>query len=431
MQKVIDKFSDKLKSLLSILQASQQEEFIVGRDALHSGQEDAADFFKDFKTAQMEVFEWLRNEYRYNGAPKRVQRDVDAVSGDTWYKNYQIKECEGSDKSSFCNGAYVKHEQDKSEKHVPEISELFDKTTWSGRARDGGELKEPSHRVDNDDFAKRINDKNMKVEHLFPLSYHHELSGSNYSFLNQLNVDARLSAKQFLAKQQNAIHEIEMKHQHLPNDADDEETPSKKLAELNENQLRPASSNSNFPSAFNIDTSSNKRKRSSSGQPQHFDDQSSQKKNDLFDEVNEKLSKKEQQGFETLLRVKRSSRRDVNMNEINRMMEKESMELKKFLKSETNEAYLREKLTLAINSTIPYRKSLIADNNNEMVKFLDDNDNTNNFLNDEHANTSTSTANQEMKDGNEKDLRHKIVCNETVPVNNNHTTTTDAKIKRE
>lgn len=55
----------------------------------------------------------------------------------------------------------------------------------------------------------------------------------------------------------------------------------------------------------------------------------------------------------------------------------------------------------------------------------------NNFLNDEHPNTSTSATNQEMKDGNEKDLRQKFTYNETAPVNNNHTTTTDAKIKRE
>lgn len=413
--------------MLSILQASQQE-FIVGEDALHSGQEDAVDFFKNFETAQTEVFEWLRNEYRSHGAPKRVRRDVDAVSGDTWYKNYQIKECERSDKSSFCNVAQLKHEQDKNEKHAPEISELFDelnekdKTTWSGQARDGRELREPSHRVDDNDFAKRINDKNMKVEHLLPLSYHHELSGSNYS-LNQFNAEARLSAKQFLAKEQNAIHEIEMKHQHLPSAADDEGTPSQNPVELNENQLRSASSNSNFPSKLNIDTSSGKRKRSP-GQPQHFDDQSSQKKNDLFDEVDQKLSKKEQQGFGTLLRVKR---RDVNKNEINRMMEKESIEFKKFLKSQTIEVDSGEKFTFpAIVTAISL--TLIADNT-ETLKFLDDNDN--NFLNDERANTSTSTTNQEMKDGNEKDLRHKFATDETVPVNNNHTTTTDAKIKRE
>src|SRR5690349_12028008 len=238
--------------------------------------------------AQTEVFEWLRDEYRSHGVPTRVQRDVDAVNGDTWYKNYQIKECEGSNKSSFCNGAHVKHEQEsKTEKHVPEISDLFDelderdKASWS--RRDDGEQQKSTHRED-DDSGKRINDKNMKLEHLFPVSKHHELSGSNYS-LDQLNVEARLSAKQFLAKQQNAIHEIEMKHQHLPN-ADDEKATLNKPIQLNENQLRPTSSNSNFPLMLNIDTSSSKRKRSS-GQPQHFDDQSSPKKNDLFDEVDE------------------------------------------------------------------------------------------------------------------------------------------------
>lgn len=326
------------KSPLAILQGKPQE-FIAGEDALHSGQGDAIDFFKDFETEQKEVFEWLRDEYRSHGVPMRVQRDVDAINGDTWYLNYQIKECEGNDKSSLCNGAHVKQSGKNGEKHAPEISDLFDdsdkgdKATWSGRARgDDGKLQEPvARREDDDDSARRINDKNMELAHLFPVGFHHELSRSNYS-LSQLNVEARLSAKQFLAKQQNAIHEIEMKHQHLH---DDEDTPSQKPAELNDNQLRPASSNSNFPLGLNVDTSSGKRKRSS-GQPQHFDDQSSQKKNDLLNEVDEKLSKKEQQGLEMLHRVKRRRRRDVNMKEINRMMEKESAELKSFFKSQLN-----------------------------------------------------------------------------------------------
>lgn len=77
-----------------------------------------------------------------------------------------------------------------------------------------------------------------------------------------------------------------------------------------------------------------------------------------------------------------------------------------------------------------YRSFQFADND-EILKFLDDNDDMNNFSSDERANTSTSTANQEMKDGNGKDLRLKTACNETVPVNNNHTTTADAKIKRQ
>lgn len=293
------------------------------------------EFFKEFEIAQAEVFQWIRDEYRLHRMPMRRQRDVDAVNGDTWYKNYQIKECQTSNKSSFCNGFHVKHEQQQQkqmekEEHAPEISELFDEldkedkpTTWTDE-----KLHSPTHRGG----AGRINDKNMKVDQLFPVSDHRELSGSNYS-PNQLNIGARLSAKQFLAKQQNAIHEIELKHQHLDvvDDADSQPTPS----DLNENQLRATSSNVNFPPfTFNLDTSSSDTKRSSvnglSGH-QQLDDQLDPKKNDLFDELNQKLSKQEQQGLKMLNRVKR---RDINVDVINRMMTNENFDLEKFMKSE-------------------------------------------------------------------------------------------------
>ena len=273
------------------------------------------------------MFEWLRDEYRFRRMPTRFQRDVDSVNGDTWYKNYQIKECQsGSNKSSFCKRHH--------EEHDPEISELFDdsdkkdKATWS----DGEKLQLPTHRAGSDENdAGRINDKNMKVEQMPPLSDHRELSGSNYS-----PIEGRLSAKQFLAKQQNAIHEIEMKHQHLARD--DGQELSKKLTGLNEIQLRGTSSNSNFPLSLKLDTSSGDVKRSvgqmqtGQQQRQQFDDQVDQKKNDLFDEVNEKLSRHEQQELQAVHRVKRDGGED-DAAIIDRLSKEE---LEEFLQSRTN-----------------------------------------------------------------------------------------------
>jgi CRISPR/Cas system-associated endonuclease/helicase Cas3 len=287
--------------------------------------------------------------------PTRFQRDVDALNGDRWYLNYQIKECQSSsNKSSFCKGHHVG--QKENEKHAPEISELFDdldkkdRATWSTtkeEASDDEKLQLPTHRdgfnnnVGSD--ADKINDKNMKAEHqeqeqhLFPVSDHRGLSGSNYS----PNIEARLSAKQFLAKQQNAVHEIEMKHQHLDT-ADDGRESSKKMTGLNEIQLRDTSSNSNFPFVFNLDTSSSSgdMKRSSGQkqqqqqslrQKQHLDDQVDQKKNDLFDEVDEKLSRHEQQGLQAIHRVKRRDTSGISIDVINRLS-KENLET--FLQSQ-------------------------------------------------------------------------------------------------
>ena len=159
---------------------------------------------------------------------------------------------------------------------------------------------------------------------LSAMSDQRESSVSNYS-PNQLSIESRLSAKQFLAKQQNAIHEIELKHQHL--DDKNEQKPADKLMELNENQLAYTSSNSNFPSTFNLDTSSSMEiVKHSSGQQQisHFDDQLEQKKNELLDEVNEKLSKNEQQGL--LHALHRVKRRDIiNMDLINQLITKQNL----------------------------------------------------------------------------------------------------------
>lgn len=271
------------------------------------------------------MFEWIRDEYRLRKEPSRHQRAVDAVNGDTWYKNYQIKECQCSNKSSFCNGQHAKYEQET--KHAPEISELFEELDRKDQPSDGGKLQAQTHHTDSD----IVDGENVKLQLLPTVTDHRELSGSNYS-----PIEARLSAKKFLARQQNAVHEIEMKHRHLAGDSDDDgRAPSNEM--LSDNQL-PASpvdtsSNSNFPFTFNLDTSSSDSKRSSGQQQkqrQHFDDQLSQKKNDLFDEVDEKLSKSEQQGLQTLHRVKR---REIDVNEINRLMTNGEMNYEELFKS--------------------------------------------------------------------------------------------------
>lgn len=267
---------------------------------------DDCDFFKEFEVAKKEVFEWIRDEYRLRRTPSRLQRrDVDAVNGDTWYRNYQIKECQGSNKSSFCNGQqHAGHEANR----APEISELFDELDGKPTQSDGGKLQAQTHRSNGAD--------GKNIQHLLPVGDHYAPIAKPFL--------ARLSAKQFLAKEQNAVHEIEMKHRHLPADNDGE--ASEKM--LNGNQLPDTSLNSNFPLTFNPNTS-----KRSTGQQQklataartpaqqkHFDDQFDQKKNDLFDEVDEKLSKKEQQGL-VLQPLHRVKRRDVN--EINRLMTNE------------------------------------------------------------------------------------------------------------
>lgn len=61
----------------------------------------------------------------------------------------------------------------------------------------------------------------------------------------------------------------------------------------------------------------------------------------------------------------------------------------------------------------------------EILEIFDDSNNLDNSLIVEPANMTASTANREMNNG--KDLS----CNETMSANNNHTTATDARIKRE
>jgi hypothetical protein len=182
---------------------------------------------------------------------------------------------------------------------------------------------------------------------------HHTKTDSNYN----ANIEGRLNTKMSLASEQNAIHEIGLKYQHLRNDDDDNGVSSnsksidKFQAEnlLNENQLLDeieSSSNNDFQpeqwlSHDNVIDSSPEQqqqqqqqqyplKRSSSGQMQkqsQLADQESVKKNDLWDEIEEKLSKTEQQGLHQSLvplhRVKRrdainqSKRRDVSEIEMN------------------------------------------------------------------------------------------------------------------
>lgn len=78
------------------------------------------------------------------------------------------------------------------------------------------------------------------------------------------------------------------------------------------------------------------------------------------------------------------------------------------------------------------------DSGNEILNFLGDDDSNfdemDNSLNDERANTSAPATNQEMNNGNEKDLQDKAKLDMTKYADiNSHTTTAsdDAKIKRE
>lgn len=64
-----------------------------------------------------------------------------------------------------------------------------------------------------------------------------------------------------------------------------------------------------------------------------------------------------------------------------------------------------------------------------MFEMLDvDVDNDNGGLIFHHPNTST--ANQEINNGNEKDLQHKSECNETMSANNNRVATSSTTAKR-
>ncbi|CRK90660.1 CLUMA_CG004361, isoform A [Clunio marinus] len=366
--------------------------------------DDVVEFFKEFQIAQREVFEWLRNEYHQQRMPTRFQRDVDAINGDTWYKNYQIKECQTNNKSSLCKISHVKNE--KVESNTSEISELFDdlektnKTTWKSGTSYDENFQSSTHHDENDDVAaERINDRNIKLEQLLSVSDHREIPGPNYS-PNQFNIKARLNAKQFLAKQQNAIHEIEMKHQHL--DADDAvaEKPKSLFLGLNGNQLREASSNSHFPLTFKLDTSSNDMKRSSDQNQKlqqfehHFDDEINQKRNDLFDEIHENLDGKHSQKKQSLKSLHRVKRRDVQMDVdvINRLLSERKLSMKEFLKN------YEGKDDDTINDI--FAKLSNVDNMNN-VNEIRDNENAN-----ATSTATTTTAKQEMNNGNEI---HKLV----------------------
>lgn len=196
------------------------------------------------------------------------------------------------------------------------------------------------------------NDKTMnagwQVQMLQDVSNHYRSHHTNTDSNYNANIEGRLNTKISLAEQQNAIHEIGLKYQHLRDDENNnknnehELTTDKVQAEnfLNENQLLvddtiELSSNNNFQPekwtsydnnfhSVSIDSSSlpqlfhvNDAKRSSGHMQKqskavgHYDDQMSKEKNDLWDEIGEKLSKAEQQGLQLVPFYPRVKRRDA------------------------------------------------------------------------------------------------------------------------
>ena len=102
----------------------------------------------------------------------------------------------------------------------------------------------------------------------------------------------------------------------------------------------------------------------------------------------------------------------------------------------SNDSTANENCLKFVSHSLSFSHLTATTINDEILNFLDDDDDDS-ALNDEmnvgHANTSKSTANREMNNGIEKDLQNKSECNETMSVNNNHTTALNdiTKVKRE
>ncbi|KAG5684840.1 hypothetical protein PVAND_014051 [Polypedilum vanderplanki] len=230
-----------------------------------------------------------------------MKRENSVESGEDWYKNFQ---CRADNKS--CNIQIS--EQPKESKIVVEKLQ---------------KPKQPERQKEEN------NEKNMAKQVLLSGHrhyFHHdaaESSNDNADAINRL-----LHAKTSLASQQNEIHEIELKHQHLTTSATFLE--NEKFS-LNENQLletqpviNEESSNGNFHSSnFDTSLSSSERGKRSSGQKQkHYDDQFNLKKNTLYDELlelNDSEVGKQHQQWERYSNEphNRVKRRDV-INQINR-----------------------------------------------------------------------------------------------------------------
>lgn len=257
---------------------------------------------------------WILHEHRRR----------DALDGDLVYKEF----LENEHKSSR-NGQ-------KSRMKVPEVAATSDSDASALKVDEIQSKVEKLHA--NEEELSENNDETMnrQAQLLQDVGNHyrsqHNKADSNY-------IEGRLNTKMSLASEQNELHEIGLKYRHLlDNDGQSRNADVENL--LNENQLLDgieSSSNYNFlpekRSPYErrpaIDSSSWQQfgvgdVKRSSGQLQNHeqqltDDQLSSKRNDLWDESDEKLSKNEQQGLQLaeLTRVKRDVINQLNGNDMN------------------------------------------------------------------------------------------------------------------
>lgn len=269
--------------------------------------------------AQNEIFPWLRDEYHLilKGENStwilhhhHEHRRRDALDGEAEYRKFVQNEHRVNNKSSR-NGQ-------KSQVEVPEVD------TDAAAALRVEQIQSKVEKLHGNEELSENNDKTMnarwQVQLLQDVSNHYRANKADSNY-----IEGRLNTKMSLASERDAVHEIGLKYRHLldnnkqPKSADDENL-------LSENQLHSdiESSNYNFrPEKWStyehrpvVDSSSWKQFRDgdvkrSSGQLQNHqkqhrptDDQLSSKRNDLWDEIDEKLSKNEQQ-LVPLHRVKR------------------------------------------------------------------------------------------------------------------------------
>lgn len=286
---------------------------------------------KSFNAAQNEIFQWLEDEYHLIFENKNsihvLQHELkrrDALDGDEEYRKFVLNERRGHHKSS-------RNDQQSREK-ASKVSEQLDGDTSALRMV---KIQSKVEKLHGNEELSENNDKTMswQVQQLLQDVSDHYRAHHNTDKADSNYIEGRLNTKISLASEQNALNEIGEKYRHLLDDGNKQTKNDDDENLLNENQLHDEieSSNSNFqPEKWStyehsrrplIDSSSWQKfsftnAKRSSGHLQNLqkklkqtDDQLSTKKNDLWDEENEKLSKNEQQGLRDPLvplhRVKR------------------------------------------------------------------------------------------------------------------------------
>lgn len=257
----------------------------------------------------------------------------EALDGEAEYKKFLENERRVNDKS-YPNG------QEESS-HV-EVSKVMPPLNHNAAVEKHEEpIQSKVEKLHNNGELSENNDASWQMQLLqdvsnhYPHRSHHTKADSNYN----ANIEGRLNTKMSLASEQNAIHEIGLKYQHLRDNneltADKDHVAENLLSEKQLLDVIESPSNNNFQqpqkwSSYDDDSSSpqllhaSDLKRSSTAdqmQRRRFDDQTSKEKNELWDEIEDKLSKTEQ--LVPLHRVKRrdvinqSNRKDVNEIEMN------------------------------------------------------------------------------------------------------------------